>query len=109
MFQLSLTEADKKILSAYGVKTYSELFSPPDPRPWYPAWGIPRDEPQQLFETKKGDLQRKYLSKLVLSSPDKFENIWTEYTNELNKLDVKGYEQWFTQKIQEVIAQAQGQ
>lgn len=109
VFQLSLTEADKKILSAYGVQTYAELFSPPDPRPWYPAWGIPRDEPRQLFEQQKQDIQRKYLPKLVMSKPEDFEKVWAEYTAALNKLDIAGYEQWYTQKIKEIVAQAEGQ
>src|SRR5690606_13486339 len=41
VFQLTLTEADKHILGKYGVSTYAELFSDPDDRPWYPAWGYP--------------------------------------------------------------------
>ncbi len=107
VFFLSLTEQDKKILSAYGVKTYSELFSAPDPRPWYPAWGIPRDEARQLFETQKAEVQRKYLSRLVLSKPEEFDKVWDEYIRELNKLDIAGYEQWYTQKIKDLVAQAQ--
>ncbi|HEY8530062.1 MAG TPA: extracellular solute-binding protein, partial [Paenibacillaceae bacterium] len=108
VFQVTLTEADKKILSAYGVQTYSQLFSDPDPRPWFPAWGIPRDEPRQLFEAQKAEIQRQYLPKLVLSKPEEFENVWNQYVAELNRLDIAGYEQWYTEKIREIVAKAQG-
>lgn len=109
VFQLSLTDADKKFLSAYGVKSYAELFADPDPRPWFPAWGIPRDEERQLFEALKGDVQREYLPKLVLSKPEEFESIWNQYVSALNRLDIAGYEKWYTEKIQAVMAKAQGQ
>jgi len=107
VFALSLSEEDKKILGAYGVNAYAELFAKPDNRPWYPAWGIARDEERQLFETQKGDLQREYLPKLVLSKPADYDSVWEEYTQKLQKLDVKGYEQWYTEKIKEAVAAAQ--
>jgi len=107
VFQLTLSEADKKFLDAYGVKTYSELFSKPDDRPWYPAWGIPRDEERTLFETQKAELQREYLPKLVFAKAEEYDAIWEEYVQKLNKLDVKGYEQWYTEKIREAVANSQ--
>ena len=106
VFQESLTDADKRFLSAYGVKTYAELFSDPDPRPWFPAWGIPRDSERELFEALKADVQREYLPKLVLSKPEDFENIWNQYVAALNRLDIAGYENWYTEKIQAIMAKA---
>src|SRR5690606_39265681 len=81
VFQTSLTEEDKTILNAYGVQTYAELFAPPDDRPWYAAWGIPKEQgsPEQIYETKKTELVKKYIPKLVLASPDKFDSIWEDY------------------------------
>jgi len=108
VFQASLTDADKKFLSAYGVQTYAELFSDPDPRPWFPAWGIPRDSERELFESLKADVQREFLPKLVLSKPEEFDSIWDQYIAALNRLDVAGYENWYTQKIQAIMAKAQG-
>jgi len=106
IFELSLTEADKKFFKAYGIRTYADLFTPPDPRPWYPAWGIPRGPEQQLFEQQKADIQRKYIPKLVLSKPEDFDKVWEEYTAALNKLDIAGYERWFTQQIKEIVGKA---
>jgi len=111
VFQLSLTEKDKEILGKYGVRTYAELFSDPDPRPWYPAWGYPKEQgsPPDVFEARKKEIQRKYIPEMVLASPDKFESVWNEYVSELNKLDIAGYEAWFTEQVKATVAKALGQ
>lgn len=108
VFQLSLTEADKTILNAYGAQTYSEMFAIPDERPWFPAWGIPKEQgsPQQIYETKKSDLTRKYFPKLVLEDPSKFESNWAEFTEEFNKLDTAGYEAFVTAEVKKLVEEA---
>lgn len=105
VFQMSLTPEDKTILDKYGVKTYSEMFSPPESRPWFPAWGIPKEQgsPQQIWETKKDELTKKYFPKMVLATPDKFESVWQEYLGEFGKLDTAGYEKWYTEQIKQII------
>lgn len=110
VFALSLTDKDKEILGKYGVETYAEMFALPDDRPWYPAWGYPKEQGSapQVFETRKTEILRKFIPELVLSTPDKFESVWTNYTNELNKLDIAGYEQWFTERVAETIAKVEG-
>jgi putative aldouronate transport system substrate-binding protein len=45
---------------------------------------------------------------MVLSSPDNFENVWNKYLEELNKLDIAGYEQWFTEQVKATIAKVRG-
>ncbi|WP_166245467.1 ABC transporter substrate-binding protein [Paenibacillus turpanensis] len=107
VFQMDLTEGDKKIMEKYGVQTYSELFSKPDPRPWFPAWAFPKEQgsPQQIWETKKDDITKKYYPKLVLSSPGDFDKVWAEYTAEMGKLDTAQYEKWTTEQIQSVMKQ----
>jgi putative aldouronate transport system substrate-binding protein len=108
VFPLTLSDADRKFLSAYGVSTYSEMFAEPDDRPWYPAWGIPKNDLAQLFETQKTELQREWLPKLVFAKPEDYDKVWEDYVAALNKqLDIKGYEQWFTERIKEVVANAQ--
>ncbi|MBW7454515.1 extracellular solute-binding protein [Paenibacillus sepulcri] len=105
VFQMSLTEADKVILEKYGVKTYAELFAAPDDRPWFPAWGIPKEQgsEQQIWETKKDEITKKYFPKLVLAKPADFEKVWTEYTTEFGKLDTAGYEKWTTDEVKKLI------
>src|SRR5690606_39461776 len=52
-----------------------------------------------VFEARKKEIQRKYIPEMVLASPDKFESVWNEYVSELNKLDIAGYEAWFTEQV----------
>lgn len=108
VFQMSLTAEDKAILDAYGVKTYSELFATPDERPWFPAWGIPKEQgsPEQIYETKKGELTRKYFPKLVLEDSSKFESNWEEFIKEFNKLDTAGYEAFVTAEVKKLVDEA---
>ncbi|WP_055105674.1 ABC transporter substrate-binding protein [Paenibacillus ihumii] len=108
--QMSYHEGDKKLLEAYGVKSFSQLFAAPDERPWYPAWSIPIEQgsPAQIFTQKKGDLQRKYFPKLVLANPAEFDKIWDEYVKEFGKLKVKDYEQLITDEVAKKIDLIQG-
>ncbi|WP_110931645.1 ABC transporter substrate-binding protein [Paenibacillus bouchesdurhonensis] len=108
--QMSYTEADKKLLEAYDIQSFSQLFAAPDDRPWYPAWSIQIDQgsPAQIFTQKKGDLQRKYFPKLVLANPAEFDKVWDEYVKEFNKLDVKDYEQLITDEVAKKINLIQG-
>jgi putative aldouronate transport system substrate-binding protein len=110
VFQMGLTDADKLILDKYGVKTYSEMFSAPDDRPWYPAWGVPKEQgsAQQIYETKSNEVTKKYFPKLVLSKPADFESVWNEYLAEFSKLDVAGYETWYTAEIKKLIDASKG-
>ncbi|WP_274365396.1 ABC transporter substrate-binding protein [Paenibacillus thermotolerans] len=105
VFQMGLTAEDKAILEKYGVKTYSEMFAAPDNRPWFPAWGIPKEQgsPQQIWETKKDELTKKYIPKLILAKPADFESVWQEYIGEFGKLDTAGYESWYTEQIKNVL------
>ncbi|WP_438348634.1 extracellular solute-binding protein [Paenibacillus sp. FA6] len=108
--QMSYSEGDKKLLEAYKIESFSELFSAPDDRPWYPAWSISIEQgsPAQIFEQKKSDLQRKYFPQLVLAAPADFEKIWTEYYTAFNKLDVKSYEDAVTEGVANKIAIVKG-
>ncbi|MFC5530621.1 ABC transporter substrate-binding protein [Cohnella yongneupensis] len=108
VFQMSLTDADKAILDKYGVKTYADLFAKPDDRVWYPAWGIPKAQgsPEQIWETSKDELTKKYFPKLVLAKPADFDKVWGDYLAEFGKLDTAGYEKWYTEQIKAAIEAA---
>jgi putative aldouronate transport system substrate-binding protein len=100
------TEGDKKILDAYGAKTFAQMFAEPEERKWYPAWSINMGQgtPEQIFATKSDDLQKKYLPKMILESPDKFDSLWNEYLGEFNKLDKKTYEATVTKVVKDRVA-----
>lgn len=108
--QMSYTKADKELLEKYGVQSFSQMFSDPDERPWYPAWSIAIEQgsPAQIFTQKKSDLQRKYFPRMVLATPAEFEKIWEEYYTEFNKLDVQGYEDLITQEVAKKIEIVKG-
>ncbi|MGN7761384.1 ABC transporter substrate-binding protein [Paenibacillus sp. 22594] len=100
------TDGDKQLLAAYGVKTFSELFSNPEERPWFPAWSIALEQgsPEQMFITKADDLQRNHLPSMILDTPANFSKNWDDYMNQFNKLDKKTYEDFITQKVQDRVA-----
>lgn len=102
----SYTDGDREFLKAYNINVFSQLFSLPDNRPWYPAWSINKGQgtPEQIYEQKSSDLQRKYLPRLILAKPEEFESIWKEYTAEFHKLDVKGYEAFVTKVVKDRVA-----
>ncbi len=110
VFQMSLTEADQKILDQYGIQTYTQLFAKPLERPWYPAWGFAKDakSPEAMWETKKDELTKKYYPKLVLAASDKFDTIWNDFLKEFGKLDTAGYEKWTTEQVKKKVEAAQG-
>ncbi|CAK4815547.1 unnamed protein product [Aphanomyces euteiches] len=99
------TDGDKAILKAYNIKVFSDLFTKPDERKWYPAWSasFAQGSKEQIFGQKMGDLQKKFYPKMILSAPDKFESVWSEYVTEFNKLDVKVYEDSMTKVIEDRI------
>lgn len=105
VFQMSLTDADKEILSKYGAQTYAAMFAAPDTRPWFPAWGIPKEQgsAQQIFETKNTEVAKKYIPKLVLANPVEYDSVWNEYVAEYNKLDPGAYEKWYTEQIKNIM------
>lgn len=103
--QASYTAGDKKILSAYNEKVFSDMFAKPDVRPWYPTWSATIDQgsPAQIFDQRSTDLEKKYYPKLVLSSPSQFDSIWNEYVKQYNALDVKAYESTIDKVVQDRI------
>ncbi|WP_042166601.1 ABC transporter substrate-binding protein [Paenibacillus gorillae] len=102
----SYTEGDKSILEAYGLKVFTDVYSPPDERKWYPVWSANKQQgsKEQLFEQKKMDLQRKWFPKLILAAPEKFDAMWGDYIADFNKLDVKAYEDWANGVVQDRLA-----
>jgi len=108
VFQMSLTDKDKDILDKYGVQTYTQMFAEPVYRAWYPAWGFAKEQnsPEQIWETKKDELAKKYFPRLVLSSPDKFDSVWDSYMKEFGKLDTAGYEKWTTEQVKKKVGAA---
>lgn len=101
-YQASLKPFDKEVLDAYGFNSYVDFFSPPPENPiYYPAWSVDLVEgsPAKIANTKLNELSTKYLPKAILATPADFEATWKEYVTEIQKLDIKAYED----RINEVL------
>jgi len=102
-YQAGLKPERREMLEAYGVQTDGQLFSqPPDNAPHYPAWSIPIEDgsPAQTASTKMDEVSMKYLPKAILADPADFDAIWDEYVAEMNKIDIKAYEDTVNAGIQ---------
>ncbi|RXZ79683.1 ABC transporter substrate-binding protein [Paenibacillaceae bacterium] len=100
------TDGDKEILEAYGLQVFTDVYNEPakvEERKWYPVWTATKQQgsPEQIFEQKKTDLQRKWFPRLILAEPGKFEAMWEDYVAQFNKLDVKAYEAWANSVVQD--------
>ncbi|RUT40479.1 extracellular solute-binding protein [Paenibacillus anaericanus] len=95
------TETDKKILEAYGVKTYPELFNPGNTkRKYFPIWSIELTEDLKIFDQKLNDLNKKYPPQMVVAkSKEQFNEYWDEYVTSVNKLDVKGWMDYHSAEV----------
>lgn len=95
------TETDKKILEAYGVKTYPELFNPGNTkRKYFPIWSIELTEDLKIFDQKLNDLNKKYPPQMVVAkSKEQFNEYWDEYVTSVNKLDIKGWMDYHSAEV----------
>ncbi|MTI59696.1 MAG: hypothetical protein FH762_06855 [Firmicutes bacterium] len=91
------TDSEKEVMDAYGIKSFTGLFNDPRPGeeiPYYPLWTITLEtgSPAQIEKTRLEDTIREYVPKLVMSSPDEYEDIWEEYTDRISGLMEKQIE-----------------
>ncbi|ADU28826.1 extracellular solute-binding protein [Evansella cellulosilytica] len=94
---------DREYLDAYGINMFSELFAPPDDRPWYPAWGanIEQGSPEQIFEERQDELLKRHYPRIVLADDEEeFEEEWEAFVEAYRSLDVDGYEAFFEEYVQ---------
>jgi putative aldouronate transport system substrate-binding protein len=102
-FYAELKPVDKELLDAYGYKSYVDFFSkPPENAIAYPAWSItvPDGSAAKVANTKLNDLATKYLPKAILSKPDQFDSVWSDYVGQIKKVDVKSYEDLINEQMQ---------
>ncbi|SHH79209.1 ABC transporter substrate-binding protein [Clostridium grantii] len=99
------TDADKKVLEAYGVETYGQMFNETTGNPWGEAWDIkPEDGSDvQITLAKAEELTKTYVPKLILADAGKYQAIWDEYKAEYEKLDIAAVEEFFTTKVKERV------
>ncbi|MCX7843139.1 MAG: extracellular solute-binding protein [Clostridia bacterium] len=87
--QTNYDETDMEFLKAYNANTYTELFSKPSTEYGY-AWSVsmPEGSKEAVTRQKVDELKRSMIPAIILASADKFEELWTKYTDALSKLDI---------------------
>jgi putative aldouronate transport system substrate-binding protein len=102
-FYESLKPEDKKLLDAYGHKTWTDFFAPAPENPvYYPVWQIDLIEGSDASVANKQmtDTSLKYLPRAIMSKKEEFDSVWDEYVNEFKKINVKAYEDRINEQIQ---------
>ncbi|WP_405104319.1 sugar ABC transporter substrate-binding protein [Paenibacillus sp. FSL K6-1217] len=101
-YKAGLKPYDKEVLDAYGFNSYVDFFSDPPPNPvYYPAWSIDLIEGSdaKIASTKLNELQTKFLPKAILAKPAEFDSVWMDYTEQIEKANVKAYEDKINEQI----------
>lgn len=94
VFYNSLHQYDKDFLTKYNYKCWTDFLTPAPPNDVsYPLWQIDTvaNSPAALAWSKYNDIGTTYLPKLILSKPDKFDALWTEYVGKLHAIDMQPY------------------
>ncbi|MDR1541394.1 MAG: ABC transporter substrate-binding protein [Clostridiales bacterium] len=106
-FFATLRDYDKNFLSSYNKQTWRDFLNQPPENPvYYPAWNIalPDGSDAQMANTQLTDTSLQFLPKAILAPPAEFEDIWSQYLAEIEKIDIKSYEDAINAGIQERIA-----
>ncbi|NRY60474.1 sugar ABC transporter substrate-binding protein [Clostridium beijerinckii] len=105
-FEATLTDSDKKVLSAYGFKNWTEFLNqvPEENEPWYPIYSAcstwSADQPEQMAMQKMDDIKKQWLPKVIMVKPNEFDSTWSQYQTTLTtQADVKAYEDALTKEV----------
>jgi putative aldouronate transport system substrate-binding protein len=104
-FWATLSETDKKVLNAYGYKSYIEFMGEPAKNEsWFPIYSfvnsLTSDQPAGIAKQKIDDIKQKWLPKTVMVKSNEFDSTWNQYTTTLTtEADVKAYEDAITQEV----------
>lgn len=100
------TDVEKEVLKAYGAKLWIDLwpsFSEFPYPPWGAGWTIqPEPESEASVAQQKIDqLQFKYVPKAIMAKPEKFDAIYDEFLEEIEKSGVKKVQDYMRIKYRE--------
>lgn len=112
-YYASQTEAKKKVLDAYGLKTMAEFLNPSQENSdWFPMWSYTgtwtADTDYGLAKVNMDEVKHEWLPKVVMS--EDFDSAWEEYMQVFNeRVDIEAYEKALTEEVQRRVAIAQGE
>jgi putative aldouronate transport system substrate-binding protein len=100
----SYSDADKKVLAAYGKTTWKDFYPSEkefSPKPWGAAWNLPlpSDSDANIIFNKLKPIVWKNIPEIILAKPSEFDAKWDAFMAELEKNDVKKYEDEYTKYI----------
>lgn len=108
-FYSSLSEYDKKIMDAYGHKTWNDfLGEETEGKPWYPLYSVTSDwESDTDYGRAKDQMEkvkRKSLPLIIMSPEDEFEDNWEQYMTEYSEsVDTEAYIKRLDYEVQKRI------
>ncbi len=91
------SDAEKEVMDAYGVKSFTGLYNQPfEDRKYFPLWTItlPTNSEAQVESTRMTDALVQHVPTLVMDSTDKFEENWTDYSDQISGLMEKQIEEY---------------
>ena len=112
-YYASQTAAKKKVLDAYGLKTFTEFLNPSQENSdWYPMWSYTNtwtaDTDYGLAKVNMDEVKHEWLPKVVMAGD--FESAWDQYMKVFNeRVDVEAYENALTEEVQRRVAVAKGE
>lgn len=107
-----LPEGKKKVLDAYGYKTFTEFLNVPgENSDWYPMWSYTNTWTSEtdygIARVNMDEIKHEWLPKVVMASD--FDSAWTEYMDLFNsRVDIKAYEDALTAEVRRRVDVAQG-
>ncbi|MET1168016.1 sugar ABC transporter substrate-binding protein, partial [Bacillus velezensis] len=99
----TLNDIDKKVLKAYGYTKFTDFLEPAEENePWSPiyTYNFEPNKPETIARQKMDDVKRKWLPKVIMTSPAEFDKAWEEYQATLKEsADIKAYEDALTEEV----------
>ncbi|MEZ0536701.1 ABC transporter substrate-binding protein [Caldicellulosiruptoraceae bacterium PP1] len=101
------TDVEKKVLSAYKVQIWKDLFPKPETYPvkvWGDLWmHQPEDSEIKTIASKTFDYATQNIAKVIMAKPEKFDQAYTDFLKGFDKLNGAKYEKAMEQLIKEKI------
>jgi len=105
-FQAGLSDVDKKVLSGYGYKKWTDFMNKPAPKnpPWYPIYSyvymMKPSDPGLLAYNKIDDIKKQLLPQIIIAKTSDFESNWSSYQQKIkNQRDLQTYEDSLTKEV----------
>jgi putative aldouronate transport system substrate-binding protein len=102
--EATIPPEDLELFKAYGVNSTNELMdkNPPPNNPWFPTWSMappPDGSPAQIALSRCEQTMKQRLSRIILSPPERFEELWANYVKEMRDNGLFIYEKYMQDEL----------